>query len=321
MRILFIGPTRIGDAVLSSGVLRWMTQRWPQARVTVAAGPAAAALYEAVPGLERIVTMAKRPGGGHWRDLWLATAGKWWTAIADTRRSAVAWLVPGVRRYVIGAERHDRHKVLQVSAMIPGVVALAPHVWIAEAARIEAERRLPPGAPILAVAPTANWAGKTWPAERFAELIGRLTAPAGILPGARVAVFAGPGEREAALPALAAVPEARRLDLAGTLPLGLAAACLARAAFFVGNDSGLMHIAAAAGVPTLGLFGPSRDTVYAPWGPHGAAVRTDLSYDDILAQPGYDYRLPVSHMGTLSVDKAHAAAAALWERAPRARAA
>jgi ADP-heptose:LPS heptosyltransferase len=319
MRILFIGPTRIGDAVLCSGVLHWMIRRWPGARVTVACGPAAAGLYEAVPGLERIVIMAKRPGGGHWRDLWLAAAGKWWTAIADTRRSVVGWLVPAARRYVIGVERHDRHKVLQVSAMVPGVAALAPHLWIAEAARAEAERRIPPGAPVLALAPTANWAGKTWPAERFAQLIERLTAAGGALPGARVALFAGPGEREAALPALAGIAEARRIDLAGTLTLGLAAACLSRAQFFVGNDSGLMHVAAAAGVPTLGLFGPSRDAVYGPWGAHAAAVRTDLSYDEILAQPGYDYRLPVSHMGTLSVDKACAAAEELWRTAPRAR--
>ena len=44
MRVLFIGPTRIGDAVLSSGALAWLLARWPEARLTVAAGPAAAPL-------------------------------------------------------------------------------------------------------------------------------------------------------------------------------------------------------------------------------------------------------------------------------------
>ena len=64
-----------------------------------------------------------------------------------------------------------------------------------------------------------------------------------------------------------------------------------------------MHIAAASGVPTLGLFGPSRDEHYAPWGERTAVVRTPESYDQILASPGYDYRDQKSLMTSLSVDR------------------
>lgn len=134
--------------------------------------------------------------------------------------------------------------------------------------------------------------------------------------GARIAVFAGPGERPAALPVLEAVPPARRVDLAGKLDLLVAAACLGRAGLFVGNDSGLMHLAAAMGVPTLGLFGPSREQHYGPWGSRALAVRTELSYEEILAAPGYDYTRHDSHMGTLSVEKVLAAALQLIARSP-----
>src|SRR3546814_1399104 len=58
-----------------------------------------------------------------------------------------------------------------------------------------------------------------------------------------------------------------------------AAACLERADFFVGNDSGLMHLAAAAGTPTLGLFGPSPEARYRPWGPKASFVRTPESFE------------------------------------------
>jgi ADP-heptose:LPS heptosyltransferase len=173
---------------------------------------------------------------------------------------------------------------------------------------------MPPGPPVLALAPTANWGGKQWPAERFTALAERLTGRGAPLADARIAVFAGPGERDAALPVLEAVPRARRIDLAGTLDLLTAAACLERAAFFVGNDSGLMHLAAAVGTPTLGLFGPSREEHYGPWGERALAVRTDLSYDAILAKPGYDHTRHVSHMETLSVDKAETAALQLLAR-------
>jgi ADP-heptose:LPS heptosyltransferase len=108
-----------------------------------------------------------------------------------------------------------------------------------------------------------------WPAERFVALFRALEAN---VPGARPAVFAGPGaaERAMAAPVLEALPDA--IDLAGKLTLPEAAACLARCRLFVGNDSGLMHLAAAAGTPTLGLFGPTPASEYAPSGRRAAAV-------------------------------------------------
>ena len=73
-----------------------------------------------------------------------------------------------------------------------------------------------------------------------------------------------------AAPLLQALPDA--IDLVGWLSVPEAAACLARAALFVGNDSGLMHLAAAAGAPTLGLFGPTDAAEYAPSGRRAAAT-------------------------------------------------
>ena len=55
MHILFVTATRIGDAVLSTGLLSHIVGRFPGARLTIAAGPLAAPLFEAVPGLDRVV--------------------------------------------------------------------------------------------------------------------------------------------------------------------------------------------------------------------------------------------------------------------------
>ena len=73
-----------------------------------------------------------------------------------------------------------------------------------------------------------------------------------------------------AAPLLAALPDA--LDLVGALSLPQVAALLQRSALFIGNDSGLMHLAAAANTPTIGLFGPTDAAVYAPAGPRATAV-------------------------------------------------
>ena len=192
-------------------------------------------------------------------------------------------------------------------------------MWTAPRHERAADALLPPGPPVLAIGPAANWRGKQWRAERFAELAQRLTAAGGPLPGARIAVLAAAHERAQAAPLLSAVPPARVIDLVGRTDLLTAAAVLRRASLFIGNDTGLMHIAAAVGTPTLGLFGPSPVEQYAPWGASTAFVRTALP-PEALYEPGYDHRTTDTLMDTLSVEMAEAAARQLWRRAASAAA-
>jgi lipopolysaccharide export system permease protein len=98
----------------------------------------------------------------------------------------------------------------------------------------------------------------------------------------------------------------RAVDLAGKLDLPACAALLERTTLFVGNDSGLMHIAAASGAPTLGLFGPSNERVYGPYGARARALR-GRAYEDIMAE-GYMPHITRTLMEDISVDAAEAAA-------------
>ena len=314
MRILFVTATRVGDAILSTGLLDHLLRQHPRARVTVACGPAAASLFGAVPGLERLIVLDKMVLSLHWLGLWTACIGHRWDMIVDLRNAPITYLLPSRRRFGMGRSRADEHRLVQLARVL-GLEAdpPSPHVWTGPAERERAARLVPDGPPVLAVGPTANWIGKTWRAERFVELIDRLTAPGGILPGARVAVFGRDDERPQALSVIEAIPEHRRLDLVLGLDLMTVHACLARTAFYVGNDSGLMHLAASAGVPTLGLFGPSQEVHYAPWGTHCAAVRTVQSYAAVFP-PGFDHRTTGTLMDGLTVEAAAAAAARLWGR-------
>ncbi len=78
MRILFVTSTRIGDAVLSTGLLAHLIERYPGARITLACGPDAAPLFDAAPNIERRITMTKRKWGLHWFDLWRRCMRVWW---------------------------------------------------------------------------------------------------------------------------------------------------------------------------------------------------------------------------------------------------
>ena len=93
MRILFVTATRIGDAVLSTGLLSHVIARFPGARVTIAVGPAAAPLFEAVPGLDRLIVLRKRRWALHWLALYARTVERRWDIVVDLRGSALAWLL------------------------------------------------------------------------------------------------------------------------------------------------------------------------------------------------------------------------------------
>ncbi|MBU8536237.1 glycosyltransferase family 9 protein [Falsiroseomonas tokyonensis] len=274
MRILFVTATRIGDAVLSTGLLDHLLRTHPGARITVACGPAAAGVFARMPGLERLIVLAKRRFSLHWLDLWRQVATTRWDLVVDLRASALAWMVPARKRLTGKGGRRPGHRLTHLGALMGLAPPPLPVVWTAPEDETRAETLLP-GGPWLVLGPTANWVQKVWPAERFVNVAQALTAPGGALAGARIAVLGGPGtmEREMAAPVLAAFPDA--VDLVGRLSLPEVAAVMRRAALFLGNDSGLMHLAAAAGAPTLGLFGRSSAAEYGPCGPRALAVEAD----------------------------------------------
>jgi len=268
MRILFITSNRLGDAILSTGLLDHLVRTHPDARFTVACGPVAEGVFARMPNRERTIVLDKRRYRLHWPALWFATATTLWDLVVDIRGSAFAWMVPTRRRAVM--RRRTGPKVAQLAAVLRVDPPPLPVAWTAPQDQARAAALLPTDRPVVALAPTANWLPKTWPSERFFELFEALRE--GPLPGAIAAIFAGPGdaERDMAAPLLRSLPGA--IDLTGRLSVPEAAACLARVSLFVGNDSGLMHLAAAAGAPTLGLFGPTDPSEYAPSGRRAAAT-------------------------------------------------
>src|SRR4029077_18358358 len=257
MNILFVTATRIGDAVLSTGILSYLIERHPMAQLTIAAGPVAAPLFEAVPHLERLVVVEKRRWSAHWLPFYAAVATRRWDLVVDLRGSALAWLLRSGERRVMAKGDAREHRVRQLGRLFDLDPPPSPRLWTAPHHECAAGALIFAGAPILAIGPAANWRGKQWRAERFAELAQRLTAPDGPLAGVRVAVLAASHERRQAEPLLAVTPRHRQIDLIGKVDLPPAVAVLRRCALFIGNDTGLMHMAAAAGTPTLGLFGPS----------------------------------------------------------------
>jgi heptosyltransferase-2 len=124
------------------------------------------------------------------------------------------------------------------------------------------------GALTVALHPGSSSAAKNWPVEKWRQLAGQLLA---VNPEMELAIIGGEADA-AAVSALRGLA-ASRIVLWENLPLPELARRLAGARLYLGHDTGISHLAAAAGVPSLLLFGPSDPGVWAPPHEHVRVLR------------------------------------------------
>jgi lipopolysaccharide export system permease protein len=315
LNILFITANRLGDAVLSTGILGALIERYPQARITVACGKLPASLFASVPQVVRVITLVKQARHGHWLDLWRQAVGTDWDLIVDLRNTIVSRLLRRRGLKIFRGPRPRQHMVEGLAAMLDMAPAEAsPRLWLEPGAVERVVRSLPPEAELLALAPGAHGVGKRWPDDRFAELAQRLLAPSGALAGAKLVLLGAPGEEKTAQRTVEALPPDRVINLVGKTEPAEAAAWLARAALYVGNDSGLTHLAAAAGTPTLALFGPGLPARYRPWGKRATYLIADEDSNRLIDLCKLDDLLALAEMKKLSVDTVTTAAERLYRQ-------
>jgi ADP-heptose:LPS heptosyltransferase len=272
-KVLFVTSNRIGDCVISSGIVREIGRQIPGAKITVACGRPPSPFFRSAPGVERTIILDKKKMAGHWVDLWKQVVGTRWDLVIDIRGSALSYLIPARRRVIYNRSWETGvRKVEMVSRLMGSPTPLEPEIFLDDQARRDAAAVIDPQlaagsgpGPIIALAPIAHQPGKSWPAERWGRLVEMLKAEPRF-DGWRFMPVGGPGDRPPATPALEAAGE-RGIDFVGKGDILASAAAIDRAALFVGNDSGLMHVSAALGGPTLGLFGPTEWWLYGPWGP------------------------------------------------------
>ena len=197
------------------------------------------------------------------------------------------------RHFVAGLERLIPRVIAHPPAPTPGFhaaewfseparalgtkpAAIPPDLETTAAEEAEAEAflagRLPPG--FLAIHPGSGALAKNWPSERFTELAAELGPEPFLL-------IDGPAD-ERAVAALATGTAS--FVRAHGLSLRTLGAVLRRAALFVGNDSGVAHLAAAWGTPTLAIFGPTDPTTWSPVGRRVAVVRSPSASMSDLSQ-------------------------------------
>ena len=266
-RLLVVTLSNIGDLVMTTPVFEALNQAFPGRAIDCLGDARSCELLAPAPYIGDIFIRDKRAGLFKQLTLLGRLRRRRYRLIADLRTPLIPYLLRAGRRLI--KSRTDIpgiHAVEEHFNVLRGLVpidAAIPtcRIYLDAHAQARAGELLSalPGTRWLAVAPGANWPGKKWPDTHYQALL-RTAAPlfdAALIVGSRDDAADARRLTDVGLPILNTV---------GQTDLALAAALLARAQAFVGNDSGLGHIAAAVGVPSLTLFGPGRPARYRPWG-------------------------------------------------------
>jgi len=315
--ILFVAPGNVSEAVLSSGLLKKLHDEAPNPAFTIIANRKVAPLYEDMPKVERLLKTDRKPSARRWFGLLGPVRARRWALVVDIPSGVITGRLRPKGRALRVASDEPAHKLIEAARLMRlGDDPPAPYLFAGPTREAKASALVAGKGPILALAPAAEWVGKAWPVERFAEVARKLLAPGGRLAGGRLMIVGDPANSHEAESLRALAPKDLTIDLVGKTDLLTVFAALKHVRLFIGNDSGFTQLAAAAGAPTLALFGPSDDRIWRPWGDNVKVVRGARTLEEIR-KVDPTLTAAVRHMIDLSADSVLSGAEALLDETAR----
>lgn len=302
-RMLIRGTNWIGDVVMTLPALAAIRGRWPRARLSVLAKPWVAEVYRLCPDVDEVI-LFEEPG----RHAGIRGKGR---LAADLRRyrfdgaillqnAIEAAIITGLAGIPVRAGYNTDgrglllthsvrrtpaiRRVHQIDYYLQMVEALgclpagrtaqlrpAPE-YAGLAEQFFHEAGISAGTPLIGLAPGAAYGpAKKWFPERFAAVVDRLIDGT----GARAILFGSESDKEST----AAVRKKARhplIDIAGETSLKEAMALISRCDLFISNDTGLMHVAGALGIPLVAIFGSTNPLTTSPAGKASVVIHRDV---------------------------------------------
>lgn len=289
-RVLLIRPSALGDVCRSVPVLASLRRAFPRARIDWLVNDEFRAAIEHHPALSGVVPFARKELGAGLRRLRAGPTREFLAGLRRTKydlvidaqglfRSGFFARATGAPRRVGFAnarelgwafmtERHEVDRGLHAVDRMLRLIELAGVPPIADMRLYSgsAEREaiaglIGDGTSPIVLAPTSRWAGKQWPADRFAALARHLVSR-----GHRVAIVGAPSERGQCGELIGmAAEDLRVLDLVGKTGVGGLMALIERSPLVVANDSAPLHMAVGFDRPLVALFGPTNLATVGPY--------------------------------------------------------
>jgi heptosyltransferase-2 len=321
-KVLVVGPSWVGDMVMAQALYKLLRQESPRAEIHVVAPPWSLPVLERMPevargielavghgevGLSRRLRLARQLRAERYNRAivlprsakaalvpWLARIplrtgfrGEWRFGLLNDVRSLDASLDQTAKRFVaLGRPRGERVPSPLPTALQPRLRSDARNLE-----RLRAVHGLTPGAPLAALMPGAEYGpAKRWPAAHFGALAAALASE-----GADVVVLGSAKERSLGDEVVARAGHTRVRNLTGATSLADVVDLLAAAGVAVSNDSGLLHVAAAAGAPVVAIYGSSSPKLTPPLTDTAAIV-----YLGIECSPCFARECPLRHFKCLN---------------------
>ena len=304
-KILIRGVNWIGDAVMSMPFINGLGSVWPDAEIHVLTRPHLAELYKYNPYVKSVIPVNEKsriPGwmavNGEIRDMKFKIA----ICLPHSFSSALFLFLSGIPvrygRACSGRSMFFTHPVYGEIEEYPGHQArfylemleaisgcrtteVQPEIHISDAERLKASRIIEKAKrPVLGIFCSAAYGpAKVWPRESFAELGRRYISRT----GGSVILFGGASDRNTNNEIAASIGEGA-LNIAGATSLLESVALMEKCDAVVANDSGPMHLAAASGARTIGIFGSTNPVRTAPLGRRAAFITKGLKCAPCMAR-------------------------------------
>src|SRR5436309_9253514 len=303
-KILIRGPNWVGDAVLAIPAMKAVRALFPDAEITLLVRPFVAGLYAAAPFIDKVWSEAKPSRLTDWIRITRDIRNRQFDMallLPNSFESALMMLLAGVPQRVgyategrqwmltngVTAGSKSVHqmqyyldlvKVISATVESPSIEIEATRHERDTARKLLATEGIPYSAPFLALSPGAAYGtAKRWHEDRFANVADNLARELGFC----VAVIGSEMERSIATRICERMASPTAV-LAGKTSLETLIGVLAESSLMITNDSGPMHIAAALGVPTVAIFGPTDERITGPCGPRTRIVKSKVECSPCL---------------------------------------
>lgn len=285
-KILVLRGGALGDFIVTLPALRLLRDRWPSAQIELVGNARAAELGLVAGTIDRVHSQTEARWSQLYGSAFLSSGFKDWLDEFDL----IVNFWPDPERELC---RHFSHRGTSFISSNASVETQPAATHFCEALRplglkadnylpliafpnhldAEATRRLAGFEDSIALHPGSGSPRKNWPIERWMSLAGKLNKP--------LLIVTGEAERDCPH-----WPDNLRIIHAHTWPLPVLGAALAKCTCFIGHDSGISHLASAAGAPCVLLFGPTDPAVWAPPGArvirNGETMAT-ITVDEVIA--------------------------------------
>ena len=276
MNILVISSNLIGDTILSTGIIKHFFEKYPNSKFTFVVGPSAAQIYKNFPNLEKIIKNKKKRYNFHWFKIWNECYAIKWNIIIDFRSSLISYFLFNKKKFIFRASNKG-HKIDQLKNFFKTDEIPYPIIYNNKDEINIAEKKLDKNKKYIVICPGGNWIPKIWTLDNYIKLINMLNK------NFKNLVFIIVGSKKEEDTYFNRISDQLKdlliINLMGE-SITTTAAYMKKSNLFIGNDSGLMHLSVASKIATIGLFGPTNEKIYAPFGNNCYTLRTKDSYDE-----------------------------------------